>query len=157
MQPRIKMGLIVGAIGLFLNICVSGFIGLCGPFASLIAGGVAGYLAASQEKLAVKSEGGKAGAIAGAIAGGIMIVGQILGGVIALTVQQYMGTVPFIGTLGSDTASQVTFYASGIATGLCFGILGTMFAAGTGAGAGYLGTPDTPPSIPPQYPSSNLS
>ena len=49
MQPRIKMGLIVGVIGLALNVCVSGFIGLCGPLVSLLAGGLAGFLAAQQE------------------------------------------------------------------------------------------------------------
>ena len=149
MQPRIKMGLIVGVIGLAMNVCVSGFIGFCGPFASLIAGGVAGYLAANQEKLPVKSEGAKAGAIAGAIAGGLMIIGQIIGGVVALTIQQNTGTVPLIGTPGSDIGSQAIFYVSGMATGLCFGLFGTAFAAGAGAGAGYLGTPDQPHINPP--------
>ena len=35
MQPRIKMGLAIGAVGLALNVCVAGFIGLCGPLVSL--------------------------------------------------------------------------------------------------------------------------
>ena len=144
MQPRIKLGLIVGVIGLALNVCVSGFIGLCGPFASLFAGGIAGYFAASQEKLTTKADGAKAGAIAGGIAGAFMIIGQIIGGIIALTIQQNMGAVPFIGAPGSDFASQATFYLSGAATGFCFGLLGTAFAAGAGAGAGYVATPDQP-------------
>ena len=70
MQPRMRMGLIVGVIGLALNVCVSGFIGLCGPLVSLIAGAVAGFFAAQQEKLGTKGEGARAGAIAGAVAGG---------------------------------------------------------------------------------------
>ena len=41
MQPRIKMGLAIGAVGLALNVCVAGFIGLCGPLVSLLAGGLA--------------------------------------------------------------------------------------------------------------------
>jgi len=149
MQPRIKMGLIVGVIGLAMNVCVSAFIGLCGPFATLFAGGIAGYFAANQEKLSTKSDGARAGAIAGAIAGALMIIGQVIGGVIALTIQQNTGTVPFIGTPASDIGSQATFYLSGMATGLCFGIIGTAFAAGAGAGAGYVATPDQPMIQPP--------
>ena len=49
MQPRTRIGLIVGVIGLVLNICVAGFIGFCGPVLSLIAGGIAGYFATQQE------------------------------------------------------------------------------------------------------------
>jgi hypothetical protein len=149
MQPRIKMGLIVGVVGLVMNTCVSGFIGLCGPFASLIAGAVAGFFAANQEKLPTKGDGAKAGAIAGAIAGGLMIIGQIIGGVVALTIQQNTGSIPFIGNISSDIGSQAMFYVTGMATGLCFGLFGTAFAAGAGAGAGYLATPDQPPMAPP--------
>jgi len=148
MQPRIRMGLIVGVIGLAINICVSGFIGLCGPFAALIAGGIAGYFAANQEKLGTKSDGAKAGAVAGAITGGLMIIGQLIGGVIALTVQQNTGTVPLIGAPGSDVTSQVGFYVGGLFSGVCIGLFGTLLAAGGGAGAGYLGTPDQPPAAP---------
>jgi hypothetical protein len=148
MQPRIKVGLIVGMVGLAMNICVSGFIGLCGPFASMIGGGVAGYFAASQEKLSTKSDGAITGAIAGAITGALMIIGQIIGGVIALTIEQTTGKVPFIGTPGSDISSQATFYLGGLITGICFGLLGTAFAAGAGAAAGFMGTPNQPPLNP---------
>jgi hypothetical protein len=144
MQPRIKMGLIVGVIGLVLNACASTLIGLCGPFVSLLAGGVAGYFASSQEKLATKQDGAKAGAIAGAITGGLMIIGQIIGAAIALTLQQNSGTVPFIGAPASDISSQVMFYGTGVLTGLCFGLFGTALAAGAGAGAGYVATPNQP-------------
>lgn len=37
-QTRTRTGLIVGVVGLVPNICVSGFIGFCGPFLPLIAG-----------------------------------------------------------------------------------------------------------------------
>ena len=110
MQPRIKMGLTVGAIGLALNICIAGFMGICGPLVSLFAGGAAGFFAAQQEKLPTKNDGAKAGAIAGGMA---------------------------------------IYYASGIGTGLCFGIFGALLAAGTGAGTGYMATPDQPTIIPP--------
>ncbi len=151
MQPRIKMGLIVGVIGLVLNICVSGFIGLCGPFASLLAGGVAGFLAANQEKPSTKSDGARAGAVAGGIAGGLMIIGQILGGFATLAMMQITGTQPPFGTLpqSGDPAMMAAFYIGGLGTGLCFGIIGAALAAGAGAGAGYFGTPDQPPINPP--------
>ena len=144
MKPRVKLGLVVGVIGLVLNSCVAAFVGLCGPIFTLLAGGVAGFLAAQQEKLGVKGDGARAGATAGGIAGGLMILGQIVGAVIALTIQQSSGTVPFIGSPGSDASSQVVFYASGIFSGFCFGLVGAALAAGAGAGAQYVATQEGP-------------
>ena len=80
MQPRTSIGLIVGAIGLVLNICVAGFLGFCGPVLSLIAGAIAGFLAVQKEKPLTKNEGARAGATAGGLAGGLIILGQLLGG-----------------------------------------------------------------------------
>ena len=148
MQPRIKMGLVVGAIGLAINVCVAGFVGLCGPIVSLLAGGVAGFLAAQQEKLPTKSEGAKAGAISGAIAGALVIIGQVLGGIAALAFMQASGMqVPFgqIPTT-ADSSGMLVYYASGVGTGLCFGIIGAVLAAAVGAGAGYMATPEQPPA-----------
>jgi hypothetical protein len=109
MQPRIKMGLAIGTVGLALNICVSGFIGFCGPLVSLIAGGAAGFLAALQEKVP-------------------------------------FGEVP---TANSDPALMVGYYLGGIGTGLCFGIVGAILAAGVGAGAGYMVTQEQPSANTP--------
>ena len=150
MQPRIKMGLAIGAIGLALNICVSGFIGLCGPLVSLIAGAAAGFFAAQQEKLPTKNEGAKAGAIAGGIAGALVIIGQVIGGIGALALMQANGTQVRFGTIPAtgDSTGMLIFYASGIGTGLCFGIIGAILAAGAGAGTGYMATPDQPPATP---------
>ena len=64
MQPRTRIGLIVGMIGLVLNICVAGFVGFCGPFLALVAGGIAGFFAAQQEKPLTKNEGARLGATA---------------------------------------------------------------------------------------------
>jgi len=155
MQPRIRMGLIVGVIGLALNICVAGFIGFCGPFLSLLAGGAAGFFAAQQEKLPTKSDGAKAGATAGAIAGALIIIGQVLGGIAALAYMQASGAqVPFgsVPSLsGSDPSVLIGYYAGGVGTALCFGIVGAALAAGVGAGAGYIATQDQPaPSAPMQ-------
>jgi len=143
------MGLIVGGIGLVLNICVAGFLGFCGPVLALIAGGFAGFFAAQQEKLPSKNEGARAGATAGAIAGGLIIIGQIIGGVGALLYFQTVGNgntifgqVP---ALSGDPGSLVGYYGGGLFTGFCFGIIGALLAAGAGAGTGYLATPDQPP------------
>jgi hypothetical protein len=151
MQPRIRMGLTVGAIGLALNICISGFMGICGPLVSLLAGGAAGYLAAQQEKLSTKNDGAKSGAIAGGIAGVLVIIGQVVGAMAALVILQATGMqLPFGQMPSSNNPSEMLiFYASGIGTGLCFGIVGAVLAAGAGAGAGYMGTPEQLPPAPP--------
>ncbi len=151
MKPSIKIGLLAGVIGLVLNVCVSAAIGICGPAVSLVAGALAGYFAASQEKPATKADGAKAGATAGGIAGLLITIGQIIGAVGALAYMQYSGaTLPF-GTIPSqsaDAATQAVFYISGAGTGLCFGLVGTFLAALAGAGAGYAGTPDqAPPTV----------
>lgn len=155
MQPRTRIGLIVGAIGLVLNICVAGFIGVCGPFFSLVAGGVAGFFAAQQEKPFTKKEGARAGATAGGIAGALIIIGQIIGGIGALAYMQSSGTPTPFGQLPDlgDPATSIGFYAGGIGTALCFGIIGALLAAGAGAAAAYLTTSDQP-TMPP--PSQNL-
>lgn len=150
MQPRTRIGLIVGVIGLVLNICVAGFIGFCGPVLSLIAGGIAGYFATQQEKPFTKNQAARVGATAGGIAGALIILGQIIGGIGALAYMQSSGTPPPFGQLPNfgDPAAQVGFYGGGIATALCFGVIGALLAAGAGAGAGYLTTSDQP-SMPP--------
>jgi hypothetical protein len=152
MQARTRVGLIVGAIGLVLNICVSGFMGICGPLVSLVAGGVAGFFAAQQEKPGTKGDGARAGAVAGGIAGALVIVGQLIGGVAALAFIQNSGMNTIFGApppTTSDPSFQAVYYLSGAGTALCFGIVGALLAAGAGAGAGYLGTPDQPPPVKP--------
>lgn len=152
MQPRIRIGLTVGAIALVLNICVAGFLGFCGPVVSLIAGGIAGFLAAQQERQITKADGARVGATAGGIAGGLIILGQIIGGLGALVYYQYSGTPLPFGTAPSTSApvsELLIYYISGAGTGLCFGLVGALLAAGAGAGTGYLATPDQiagPPS-----------
>lgn len=109
MQPRTRIGLIVGVIGLVLNICVAGFVGFCGPFLSLVAGGIAGYFATKQEKPLTKNAGTRVGATAGGIAGGLIILGQIIGGLGALAYMQSSGaTTPFgqLPDLSGDPATQ---------------------------------------------------
>jgi hypothetical protein len=153
MQARTRIGLIVGVIGLILNTCVAGLFGFCGPVLALIAGAIAGWFAVRQEKPLTKNEGARAGATAGGIAGGLIIIGQILGGIGALVFMQASGSPTILGPLPEltgDPAAQVGFYAGGLGTALCFGIVGALLAAGAGAGAGYLTTTDQPMMPPSQ-------
>lgn len=152
MQPRTRMGLIVGVIGLVLNICVAGLVGICGPLVSLIAGGAAGFFAAQQEKLATKGDGARAGATAGAIAGGLIILGQIIGGLGALAYVQYSGAPVLFGTApdaSSPASFSLIYYLTGAGTAFCFGLVGAALAAGAGAGAGYLATLEQPSASAP--------
>ncbi len=143
MRPRFKAGLIIGFIGLVLNVCVSTVFGFCGPFVTLIAGALAGFWAASQEKAPAKGDGASVGAVAGAITGGLMLVGQMLGGIGALLWVQLSGTSPLFGSIPDPSAGltqQVIYYGTGLITGACFGAVGVALAALAGAGGGYLGT-----------------
>ncbi len=144
MKSHIKFGLIVGAIGAVLNVCVSTAIGLCGPGVALLAGAIAGFLAAQQaETMMSKNDGARMGGIAGAIAGALILIGQLIGAVGALILIQQtnielpIGSAP---TLGAGSAEQIGYYLGGLGTGLCFGIVGIVLAGLAGAGAGYFGT-----------------
>jgi hypothetical protein len=150
-------GLIAGAVGLVINICISAAIGLCGPFVALLAGAAAGFFTAQAEKAPNKNDGARAGAISGAIAGGVTLVGQLIGGVAALVLTMSAGIQPLIGTMpeSSDVAGQAVFLLAGLGVGLCFGMAGVLLSALAGAGTGYLGTPEpTTPEINHQEPQA---
>ncbi len=140
MQPRIRVGLIVGSIGLVLNACIAGLVGLCGPVASLIAGGLAGFFAVQREKPVRRNDGAVIGATAGGITGGLMIIGQMLGGIATLVIFQMTGAQTIFGQVPSGGAASVGYYLSGLGTGFCFGVVGALLAAGVGAGVGYVAT-----------------
>lgn len=153
MQSRIKFGLIVGVVGLALNVCVSAFLGICGPVVSLIGGALAGFLAVQGEKPATKGEGARVGATSGAIAGGLILLGQLLGAIASLVYVQFSGMKPPFGTIpapSADAAQQMIYYLSGLGTGFCIGLVGVALAALGGAGTGYMGTPDRPQPVPLQ-------
>lgn len=98
-------------------------------------------------KLRYSNTNSNDGATAGGIAGGLIILGQILRGIGALAYMQASGTPTNFGPLpdlSGDPASQIGFYAGGLGTALCFGVVGALLAAGAGAGAGYLATAEPP-------------
>jgi hypothetical protein len=128
-----------------LNICVAGLIGCCGPFAALLAGGIAGLLAAREEQASTKGEGARLGAVSGAIAGAFVLVGQMIGGVGTLIFAQVSEiTLPFgeVPDPSAGLSAQVPYYFAGLGVAICFGLVGIVLAALAGAGAGYLGTPE---------------
>jgi hypothetical protein len=153
MQPRTRVGIIVGLISLVLNVCVSGALSIlsnfCGPVIALITGAIAGSFAVRQEKPATKTEGARAGGTAGGIAGALTILGPLL---VALGILLYLQTsgTPIdvqVPDLSSAPGTQIEFYARSLGTLLWSGIVGILFAAGAGAGMGYLLTSEQP--MPP--------
>lgn len=143
MSAPVRIGLIVGGIGLFINAAVSSLFGFCGPLLTLLAGCLAGFLVARQATAGSgEMTNTRAGAIAGAVTGAMMLIGQLIGAVLALVIIQAMGVQPIIGELPTDTSSQGIFYVAGIATGACFGIVGLVLALAGGAGVGALMKPN---------------
>ncbi len=143
MSARVKFGLIAGGIGLVLTACFSALMGCCGPFVALAAGAAAGYFAVREEPAASQSEGGKSGAVAGAIAGALTLVGQILGGFVALTI-----VPPLMKELGNNSyiSDPASYWLGGTAAAFCFGFLGTALAAAAGFAAGYFSSKNPTPS-----------
>jgi len=138
MQARFKVGLVIGVIGLVLNICVSATVGLYSLIFFLVAGALAGYFAARQESQSTRLAGAQAGAISGTIAGALLLAGPVVGDLgISLLMQSQssgsslaIGMVPFTssGESGEDGFNDV------------FVLLGPVLAALSGTVVGYLAT-----------------
>jgi hypothetical protein len=150
MSPRIKIGLIVGAISLVLTTGMSLLVGLCGPVVSLVAGALAGYFTVKQESPASKSDGGKIGAIAGVITGAMGLIGQLIGSILALTIMpslmKLVGNTTF---LNPSSAGEPGYWLGGLGTGFCIGLGGIVFSVLAGLGAGYISAQDKPAVAPP--------
>lgn len=145
MSARIKFGLIAGAIGLVLTACASVIMGCCGPLVSVAAGAAAAYFALKAESPSSQNEGGKIGAIAGAIAGALTLIGQILGGLVSLTVAptilEQLGNYSY-----GPLADQASYWAGGVGAAFCFGLLGTALAAAAGFAVGYFSSKNPTPA-----------
>ena len=152
MKPYVKFGLIVGLISLFVIIPISALMGICGPFITMIAGAMAGFLTAYVGKALTRRDGAQSGAISGAISGGITLIGQLIGGVLALAYIQMTGTPIIIGSAPGPSApfsELAIYYAGGMGIGLCFGIIGILVGAIAGGVAGALGTRELPHPVNP--------
>lgn len=155
MAAKIKFGLIVGAVGLIINIFVSFLVGICGPFIGFAAGAIAGWLTVRADRPTVRNTGVSLGTQAGAIAGALVLVGQLIGNIGGLLFIQSTQTEPLFGELPQTPEAQAGFWAAGIGVVICFGLLGLGLGAMGGAGAGYLATPESgagPEMPPPPYP-----
>ena len=147
MKARIKFGLIVGGIGLILNICVCFMIGLCGPVVALLAGVIAGLLAAQQEVLTYKKDGALCGATAGGIAGALMLIGQVIAAIGTSVFYQYSNTPTIFGEVPAPTAGsdeQIFYYAGSLLGSFCYGLVGVTLSAIGGAITGYIATSESP-------------
>lgn len=141
-NPAIRFGVIVGVIGLIINIfaatqffAVSDLFGLV---TSLIAGAAAGFFAERAVCSATRSAGARVGARAGVIAGGLVFVGKTGGFILSMMSLQAKVPAAFDGWT-YDSIIRFSFLL-----GLVFGIglVGVGLAALTGAGAGYFATPE---------------
>ncbi len=151
MKPYVKFGLISGVVGLLVIIPIAAVMGVCGPVVPLVAGGIAGFLSAYMGGFMTRQEAAQKGAIAGAISGGMTFIGQLLGGVLILGYIHISGTPTLVGqapTASSPLPEIITYYASGLGVGLCFGVLGILLGVAAGAAGGALGTRQPPASTP---------
>ena len=104
-----------------------------------------------EEALRIKKEGAQCGAGSGAIAGALLLVGQVIGSVGSLVWMQYSGMSTVLGEVpppSADLTQQMIYYAAGLGTGLCIGLIGVVAAALSGAAAGYLGTTESSADVP---------
>ncbi len=134
MKTSIKNGLIMGGVGLVINICVAGVIGFCGPLVAVVAGAAAGALTVRQSPTLTPATGPKEGATAGLTAGALIFVAQLIGALIAVVYLQSIGGSTLFGDIPEvgNTAENAGFYIGAAATGLCIGIVDVVAAAGAG-------------------------
>jgi hypothetical protein len=157
MKPFLKFGLIVGGLAMLVVIPVAALFGICVPLIAAIAGAAAGYLAVSSDKTLPKADGVKTGAMAGGISGACTLIGQVIGGVAVMVIVQVTGTKLAFGSVpsaSSEPIELITYYAAGVGTVCCLGIVGLALGAGAGALAGLLVSRkgSTPAATPPPAP-----
>jgi hypothetical protein len=123
MNPSLKYGLIVGCIGLAMNLLVSSVIGLAGLGIVLLAGIAAGWLTARAHPTPPRT----ARAASGALAGMLSATGQLAGVVLGFWYIHQQGLDLL--SLSSATTS-ATVWIVGIV------LTGSLMLAGLGLGAG---------------------
>lgn len=139
----VKYGLFFGLAGLVLNLILAPILAACAPIIMLFAGGMAGYLTARQADLPLQSMGGRAGALAGLIAGATVLIGQTVGGFIALAIYQasfFPDLLHYIPSAADPLWIRAFFYSTGYGVVACFGLGGALLSALVGAGVGYVTT-----------------
>jgi len=155
MSLRVRSGLIAGAGGFLLTLCIGVAVGLCGPLGGIAAGAVAGLLTIRGQAALPRNQAARDGAVSGAIAGVLCLFGQLIGTLGSLSLVPAIlarngGQLPFgqLPTSG-DTVGQAAYWVSGLGTGVCFGLIGLALAAGAGAAVAYMMSPQQPPAPQP--------
>lgn len=157
MGGRVMWGVIVGLVGMLMNLVVSFVSGVCGPVVTLVAGAIAGFFAARWEGPGPRARSAQAGAIAGLLAGTLMLISQMLAAVAEVLVLQSaefqflqaMFTPGLGGTIPSNPTAETQsgILVGALATGGCFGLIGMILAALAGAATGYLSGPGESPQV----------
>ena len=134
MKPQIKIGLVIGIIGLILNACISTFGRISwGPIIYLLIGGLASFSAVRREKPNNKQDGARAGAVAGSVAGILVTFGQFIGAILILLAP------PTAAEIATPRLSTQIGYQVGQATSTAV-CIGFPLALITGVLIGYLMT-----------------
>lgn len=160
MKPHVKIGLIVGSIGLVTSAVVSFAVGLLGPGIALVIGAVAGALAARGSRVS-RRDGVRAGVVAAAIAGLFAAAGQVIGGLGAVAFIRARQLSTFIGKVPGPAASGALvtgYYIGALIAGAVLATVGFGLAVLAGWLAGYLSAPrELPPGPNPTLPPGGPS
>ena len=138
MLSKARVGLVIGIAGLILNGLVSGFSGITGPVIAIMAGILSGLIVNRSKRPSSKKDAARTGALAGGTSGCVVILGQVIGGIVAvfsLNSSESIITQAFMG-----------IFSIGIA--LFFGGIIALFAAGVGAVTGSLFANPVSPDMP---------
>lgn len=143
MTAKVRWGVIIGIVGLFVNTIASLIFAFCGPIVSFGIGLVAGFIVSQNEPAPTRGEGAQQGALTGLIAGAFILLGQIIGAIGNLVFAQMVEYEPIFGTLPdlSSPEGQAFYWLIGIGVGVCFGLVDTLACVLGGALIGYARTP----------------
>lgn len=128
MTARVRWGMIVGIVGMFVNTFASLVVALSGPILSFIFGIIAGLVVTRKEPASSKGKGAQQGAITGLIAGGLIFLGQVIGAVANLIYAQMPAYESLFGPVPELTTpqGQTSYWVIGIGVGLIFGLIDTL-------------------------------
>jgi hypothetical protein len=132
MLAKARIGFVVGIIGLLLSGLISGFSGITGTILSLVAGGMAGFMATRRGMFLSRSEGARVGALAGGIAGGVVLIGQVIGAMARV----------FSVSSSQGMLVQITSVLLGVGISFLLVVILALIAAVIGAAVAYFVTPN---------------
>lgn len=140
MTARVRWGMIVGIVGMFVNTFASLVVALSGPILSFLFGIIAGFVVSRKEPATSKGKGAQQGAATGLIAGGLIFLGQLIGAVANLIYAQMPEYESLFGPFPTLTTpqGQTTYWLIGIGIGVLFGLIDTLACVLGGSIIGHL-------------------